>query len=718
MDTDSALEMIQHAIPVSGHSVAEQMMVMALQLSILIFAAQIGGKIMQKLRMPSVLGELGAGIVVGPYLLGHLSIPFLPIFSHGIFPLPDIGAALSVSSELYGFATIASLILLFMAGLETDIRMFMRYSLAGTLVGLGGAIFSFAAGMCIGPIFLGKELSDPVVLFLGVLCMATSVGITARILSDKRKMDSSEGVTIIAGAVIDDVIGIIGLAIVMGIVGIEQAAEVKEVPWMKVIWVGITAIGTWLFFTILGLVYANHLSRFLKSYRHTTTMVTAALGITLFISAIFECAGLAMIIGAYIMGLSLSKTDLKFLLMEKIHDFQAFFVPIFFAVMGALVDVRMLFEWNVLMVGLIYAALAIVAKVFGCALPAMCLNFNLKGALRIGLGMVPRGEVALIIAGIGVSAGILSQEIFGIAIIMTLVTTLVAPPALAWALEIPGRGTKKDDSQDDDLVITKFSFPQVAIGGMVVERLRQCFELEGFFVTLVDADEQIYQMRKDNAAFSMQIHPLEVDFISPPPQVYFIKTVVYETLLSFLHSLDALKEMNKPEDLRQEMASAVKDSGAVRVDKDPLAKAIRPDCIRMHLYNTQSKKAVVQEMVNILGDAGVIEDREALCQAIMEREEQISTGLQDGVAIPHARTDDVNDVRIAIGISREGMDFDALDQKPTQLIILIVSPANHAGAHLQTLAAVGSIAIANGFMNAILSAKNVLEVRELFIQKK
>lgn len=699
-----------------GNGLAHQMMSLILQIAVLIFAAHIGGRLAMKLKFPGVIGELLAGIVVGPYVFGAISIPGL--FNHGIFPLVT-DSALSVSPELYGFATIASIILLFMTGLETDLEMFLRYSVAGTVVGIGGVIVSMIGGMLVGPLFLDIPLTDPVSLFLGVLCTATSVGITARILSEKRKIDSSEGVTILAGAVIDDVLGIICLAVVMGIVEANRIAGNLEagMEWGPTAWIALKAVLVWLVFSALGLFFARKISAFLKNYYSVTAMVTAALGLAFILAAVFEMAGLAMIIGAYVMGLALSKTDLKFLLMERLHDFYGFFVPVFFAVMGALVDIRQFMNPEVLIVGAAYGGFACAAKLIGCGLPSLALKFNLLGALRVGVGMVPRGEVALIIAGLGVAGGILSPEQFGIAILMTMLTTIAAPPVLAYLLDIPRRGTVRDDARNDDTIMTEFSFPHPLFLEMMVDKLREAFALEGFFITAMEHDDKIYQMRKDDLAFSMMPHGQKVEFSSPPSQVFYIKTAVYETLLDLNRSIETMKKLSRPEEVGLNFPVSEKGQNAVLPVKNPLTFAIRTDCIRLRLSDTRSKAAVIRELVDILRDAGLITDRDAIFDAVMDREKQISTGLQDGVAIPHAKTNETNGVHIAIGLCPEGMNFESLDGRPTHLIALIISPKEHPSAHLQCLATLSSLAIAPGFMEQLMKAQTFVEVRNLFLSK-
>ena len=202
----------------SSQGLTGRMATLVFQLSIIVFAAWLGGKVFEKLKMPAVLGELCAGIVIGPYFLGAIPLWGFP---QGVFPL---ALEFPISNELYGFTVIASIVLLFLVGLETDLETFLNFSFAGSIVGIGGVVGSFILGDLVGvlasPYLFGVQYGfmHPVPLFLGVISTATSVGITARVLSGRRKMDSPEGVTILSGAVIDDILGIIALAIVVGII--------------------------------------------------------------------------------------------------------------------------------------------------------------------------------------------------------------------------------------------------------------------------------------------------------------------------------------------------------------------------------------------------------------------------------------------------------------------------------------------------------------------
>ncbi|MBN1540795.1 cation:proton antiporter, partial [candidate division KSB1 bacterium] len=213
--------------------ITHRMMMLAVQLGLIVVAAKLGGILFEKMKIPAVLGELSAGMLIGPYALG--SLPFYG-FQHGVFPV--FSPSFPVSPELYGFATIASILLLFMVGLETDVNLFKRFYRAGAAVGLGGVIFSFGLGVLVtvlfAPYILGHSISylHPSALFLGAISSATSVGITARILSEKHKIGSPEGVTILAGAVIDDVLGIILLAVILGVISVSQLGG--NINWLDI----------------------------------------------------------------------------------------------------------------------------------------------------------------------------------------------------------------------------------------------------------------------------------------------------------------------------------------------------------------------------------------------------------------------------------------------------------------------------------------------------
>ncbi len=427
------------------HSVIEITAHLVLQLAVILFIAKIAAEVCERyLKQPAVLGELLVGMILGPYALGHLiTIPGMPQGLDILFPLPHDGGGgnvslIPVSTELWVIAQIAVVILLFMAGLETDLALFLRYGGPATVIALGGVVFPFLFGM-VATVWFGLTESylDPMALFMGAIMTATSVGITARVLSDIGKISTPEGVTILAGAVVDDVIGILILAIV---VSISKAGALSP---GEIGWLGLKAFGFWLGLTAFGILVSKKLARFLRWFSSEGASLVLALAICFLVSAVTEMFGLAMIIGAFVAGLILSNTEIAESLEHSLKSVYQAFVPIFFVVMGMLVDFGAMKE--VLLFGTVISALAIVSKVFGCGIPALAVGFNRVGGFRVGIGMLPRGEVALIVAGVGLASGAISLDIFGVSIMMTFVTTLMAPIILVPIFQKGGDGKRNKE---------------------------------------------------------------------------------------------------------------------------------------------------------------------------------------------------------------------------------------------------------------------------------
>lgn len=688
----------------------ERMAILVLQLGIIIFAARAGGMLFERMRMPAIIGEIAAGIVIGPYLLGGIFIPFLghPLFPvYGVFP---------VSFELYGFTTVASIVLLFLVGLETDLDMFAKYSLAGSLVGTGGVIVSFILGD-MAAVLLSKYLfgaqygfSHPVCLFLGVISTATSVGITARILSEQRKMQSPEGVTIISGAVIDDILGVIALAIVIGI------AKSGHVEWSKVAAIGVKSILIWIGFTAAGLLLARHISNFLKRFKDATTITTMAFGLALILAGIFEKAGLAMIIGAYVMGLSLSRTDLDYVIQDKLSSLHRFFVPIFFCVMGMMVDLSTMVSQHILVFGVIYTLAGIAGKVIGCGLPSLFLNFNLRGAARIGLGMTPRGEVTLLMAGIGLSVGVLGQETLGVIVMMTIITALITPAMLAASLKSDAPVVKRERAKKEANKAILFDMPTPDTSELVLSRIVSALYNEGFYVHRLDTGERearLYQIRKDNAFIGMRTSSTSIEFDCKAEDTVFINTLVYEVLCDLENTMRKLQSLTDRSSIGKKIF--VEKSNGPRRKRD-ITKIIRPAAVKTALQGC-SKEAIIEELVEIIIKSGQLKGdyKDEVIKELFEREKIMSTGMQHGIAIPHAKTGVVNGVICAVGIKRQGVDFKSLDGEPSRIFVLVLSPRGITGPHIRFLADISQLLMDADRRQRLIEAKDDKQLYEILI---
>ena len=706
------------AYPNFGMPRVEEMMFLVLQIGVIIFAARLGGTLASMLKLPSILGELAAGIAIGPWALGGIGIGE-GMFQYGLFN----GAALramnaasvgapqemfgtmagnnvmfdATSPALYGIATLASVILLFLSGLETNLRMFLKYSFVGTMVGVGGVVVSFVLGdLCavyllpkffphfahLAEIPFAQAITQEAPLYMGIMSTATSVGITARILSERKKMDSEEGTTIMAGAVIDDVLGLIVLAIGNGIIVANHAAEASGaaagMDWGAIGFVAVKAFGVWLGATAIGILIARRLSKFLKfCFRSPVVIATMAFGLSLILAGFFEFMGLAMIIGAYVMGLALSRTDLRHSIQETLTPVYTFLVPVFFCVMGMMVDVTALCSREVLIFGGIYTALAITAKVVGCMVPSMCCGFNMLGGLRIGAGMVPRGEVALIIAGLGLSYGYLTQEIFGIGILMTLVTTIVAPPALVGLFHSSRKGVRHPKPNKDGRREVVFELPSRDVADLVLSKLVFEFRKEGFFTTLLSQADHIWEIAMDDIELSVRREHQKISFVCTPAEEAIVMTAWME-VASQLN--DLARSISKP--IRKEdVGRMLSATEAAKRGHEGVSKYIQ-NFAMLPKFKAENKRDAIEKLVGEIArkSPASLTDIPMAVEAVLQREASMPTGLDRGIAVPHGRCSCVKGIVGAVAILDDGgdpagalPDYETLDSSPVKVIVLTIA---------------------------------------------
>jgi len=419
-----------------GDLIAQAVRLVA-QLAVILVAAKIGAELCERyLKQPAVLGELIAGVLISPFLFGS----YIPFFEGGaLFPQPVQAVGIPIPPPLFAVAQLAAVILLFLAGLETDLKQFLKYALAATVVAMGGVIVPFFLGTYLTVAFgVAEHFYDPNALFVGSILTATSVGITARVLGDIGKLDTPEGVTILGAAVVDDVFGILVLSIVIAI----SVAETHGGPinFKEIGFLGLKAIGFWVGLMVVGILGAPVFEKFLHWFKTRGSTVPLALAVCFFASCLAEWAGLAMIIGAYAIGLSLSSRPIAKELIESVEPVFHFLVPVFFVVTGMMVNLGAIGSMPMFAVAITIAA--IIGKWFGCTTTALGMGFNMTGANRVGIGMIPRGEVALIVAQVGIAKGIIDQGIYGVAILMAFVTTLFAPIGLGPVFRRGGIGIR------------------------------------------------------------------------------------------------------------------------------------------------------------------------------------------------------------------------------------------------------------------------------------
>lgn len=658
----------------------EQMMLLVLQLGVILIAAFVGGKVSERLGFPGVLGELAAGMIIGPHLVGRIALPFA---HHGLFPNEG---PFPVSPELYGFAMVGSVLLLFLVGLETNMKMFVKYALAGSLVGAGGALVSFAFSDLTTVLFyrhvFGVECSmlSPIPLFLGIVSAATSVGISARILSENRKVDSPEGVTILSGAVIDDIIGVMLLAVVLGVV------QSGAVDWQRAAGLFGGAVFVFLGFTVVVFALARTVSKRFRQIQHAAPLAILCLAGAFIAASLFENIGLAMIIGAYATGLALSQTPWTFQIQSQLANLYKFFVPLFFCVMGMLVDFGAVMDSRVIIFEIIYTVVAVVAKLIGCSIPCLALGYSGMGALRVGLGMIPRGEVALIIAAIGLSTGGLDEEAFAMAMFMTVATTMVTPPLLVMSLRSsqPTLRTSTSDPEEAPLELV-YPFPSPAMTDLMHARIMNEMQQDGFSIHLLDIDSRTYHVSRDEISFGMEVSAYGLRFEGQESDGAFIRTLMFDTLSDVAAVISQMRKGAAADELRRHMLdtnspNAGFDSG----EEWPVSDA------PVVVLHGETKREVLEELLTATHKEGTLDEAEAslALDDILRNEENLSSAMAHGVAVPHAKTFAVKRLVCTVGLHRVGVAFDSPDADLTHIVALVLVPKGRPTAYRSFIAGV------------------------------
>ncbi|MGM9988407.1 MAG: cation:proton antiporter [Bacillaceae bacterium] len=366
-----------------------------LQLSIIIISTKLAGALSVRLGQPSVLGKLIIGVIIGPAMLNWVQN----------------------SDLIEAFSNIGVLFLMFLAGLETDIGDLNKNRNSSIAVGIGGILLPLLGGYISG-ITIGMEQIHA--LFLGLLLSATSVSISVQTFKELGHLKSRESTTVLGAALVDDILVVVILAVMMSFLTASDVS-LGMVIGKKVLFFAVIVL--------LGWKFVPFIMRKLSSIRVTEPVMSIAVVLCLFFAYIAEYLGIAGIIGAFAAGIAISQTEFKKEVEKKIEPIAyTIFVPVFFVSIGLSVSFEGLSEYILFIIAL--SLIAVLTKLIGAGLGARLTGFNTHSSLIIGAGMVSRGEVALIIASIGLSSGLLAQQYFTAIIIVVIVSTIATPPIL------------------------------------------------------------------------------------------------------------------------------------------------------------------------------------------------------------------------------------------------------------------------------------------------
>lgn len=408
-----------------------------LSLVVIYFSSKVGGEVCSRINLPPVLGELIGGVVVGISALHLLMFPEAGAVETAPSALVSLlqtttgtttETALSVSasySEVISvLAELGVVVLLFEIGLESDLKELLRVGPQAAVVAVVGVVAPFVAGT-LGLTYLFHMAAIPAI-FAGAALTATSIGITAKVLAEIQQLSSEEGQIIIGAAVLDDVLGIIVLAVVASL------AKTGEIEVSNIIYLMISSVVFLVGAIILGRLLGPYFVKLVDNLNTRGSLLIASLIFAFVLSYIATAIHLEAILGAFTAGLVLAETEKREELEEQVLPVADMFVPIFFVCVGAKTDVSVL---NPLVPenreGLIIAAFLIIVAIIGKVITGLTVvgrpDLN---RLAIGVGMIPRGEVGLVFAGVGSASGALSRPLEAAIIVMVILTTFLAPPFL------------------------------------------------------------------------------------------------------------------------------------------------------------------------------------------------------------------------------------------------------------------------------------------------
>jgi len=383
---------------------------------ILVFSAKIMGEIFSWRKIPSVLGELLAGVVLGPFALGSL----IAINGSPLIQINDIVLA---------FGEIGGILILFVAGLEMTFRDFRKVGTGGFVIGTVGVIVPFIMGYGLA-LVLG--LGTVTGLVVGAALVATSISITSLVLQELNQSRKVEARMMISAAVVDDVLGLAILGVIVSFISTST-----PITALNVLVLVSTSLALWLTMTVFAAVVLPKIINFTSKGKYEATVDAAATASCFGASALAAVLGLSPIVGAFAAGMAVASSNV----IEKIRDYtkkvSVVFSPVFFALAGAQFDVRSFLtsDWFFYVFFLALVIVAIISKMIGCGLPAaFFLKDRSKGA-KVGYGMISRGEVGLIVAGVAISAGAITQSTYAAIIGMIMITTVLAPILLRRAYE-------------------------------------------------------------------------------------------------------------------------------------------------------------------------------------------------------------------------------------------------------------------------------------------
>ncbi|MDD4101976.1 MAG: cation:proton antiporter [Kiritimatiellae bacterium] len=653
-----------------------------LQVGVLVFAAKMGGCLFSRWRLPRLLGELAAGVVIGPHLLGGLAVPLFP---GGL--MSDAFDFFGAQSPVAGIVTISLLVFFFLTGLDTDIRHLRQAPKVSIAVSLGGSLLCFLFALAILVRGIGLNIAPswhwltPQALLVSTAVSVTSLGMLAKMLAESRRLESPAGTVALTSATADTAAGLFMFTVFSGMLAEAASGAALTVSLMFGMAIR-TVIGVGLVF-LCGFPIARFVNNLALRDKNFTSAFAVSAACLLIAGGVMGIMGLSVITGAYVMGLVFSTTDLRHEIRERLDFVSVVLIPACFTVAGMQIDPRVLGDPAVLIGALLFVAGTVLSKAAGCALPAFVSGLDALGYLRVSLATLPRGEISMSLLVAVMLMTPLPPALLLSAVLLVVLTCTAGPTLADRGFAKNGSGTRRPLSVTDTVKIA-FRFPRHQAALLMTKRAVEIFEDDGFYAQRLNRYQILYRISRESQVIHLKSQEGEVVFECSERERPLVNAVMME-LSSGLEQ--SLRELQKPFDdvlLRKNMQqseSVVDAAPAIAILKNRFTRGT----LKPRLLAT-TKQGAISELVSLLYDNGLVMDRERAVQAVYEREQGLSTGLEFGVAIPHARTDAVARLVCAIGLKKEGLNFDAVDGCPTRIVVLVLAPDNAATPQLQLIA--------------------------------
>ncbi len=376
--------------------------------SLLVLLARILGTVFARFNLPEVIGEVLAGIILGPFTLGGL----IMLSGRPLVELNDL---------MLAFAQIGGIIILFSAGLEFTFHDLRKAGLPASVVGTAGVILPFFGGYYIS-MFFGEGWTTA--MLIGATLTATSIAVTVRVLEELNRHKSPEGNILVNAAMIDDVLGLTVLSVATSVVIAGKIPAITDIAMVTG-----QSIALWFAMLVASVFFLPRLVHMVALLRAKGTVEAISTTSAFGIAAAAGSFGLSPIVGAFAAGMGLAESKSVHQIREFIEKLKILFGPLFFAIIGTYIDPRQVFGLDPVFFAIL-AAVAILSKIIGCGVPAAFLLKSRAMGLRIGYGMVSRGEVGFIIAGIALASKIFTQAIYSEIVFIIMITTLISPMLL------------------------------------------------------------------------------------------------------------------------------------------------------------------------------------------------------------------------------------------------------------------------------------------------